>query len=400
MSVIQPPGKLAGQRNPPSDRELLGREFVTRDPESLPDLSPTMPSDYLTAEIEFWHDVTPPKGQDRSRDTYVWCAHDGKKTHWKGYVMKSASGVRFLIGKDCGKEVFGYDFNLVTRHFAALRTRQSQLNRHGSTVAALPGAIAELGRLIDHGTLNQYRMIKSRLRSATPDLYQNLAEAVRQHRGALIVEERVRDYDAELRRADYYGHEDDELERLQEQRKRREITVTEFKRLRAEVRARKKDREDDPIYRNVSKPVGSVSGGDLFIAGPEPKAVLQQELAKLRDILQKLSGSTEKITARSFTSLFQKARKSIETIEAELQRLRAPVAFFGETNLAGIARWASQAPECGGKYRAAGKAIIWEAPDDDVEVFLPREYEVPATPALEALKSAVSKTGLDKNPGT
>ena len=143
----------------PSDAELLKRAFITRDPERLSSVSKTLPDNYLTAEIEFWYDLTPPKGQERD---YIWCAHDGRETHWKGYVMKTEDGVRFLIGKDCGKDIFGHDFNQIARSFSVLHTRQGYLIQLGSTAAALPAAIKELRHLIAHPVLGQYQTVKAR----------------------------------------------------------------------------------------------------------------------------------------------------------------------------------------------------------------------------------------------
>ncbi len=197
----------------PSDADLLEREFVARDPEGLARLSKTLPNNYVTAVIEYWYNLTPPKGQERD---FAWCAHDGKKTHWKGYVMKTKDNVRFLIGKDCGKEIFDYDFNVIARGFNAQRTRQLYLIQHRSTVAALPPAIEELRRLSGHPILGQFETVKAHLRSEMSGLYRNLVEAVSTRGGSLVVEDRVQDYAAELRRAERQGDEDEELERAHE----------------------------------------------------------------------------------------------------------------------------------------------------------------------------------------
>ena len=78
----------------PSDSEILERQFDTDDPEQLPGLRSVLPANFSTAAIEYWYDLSPPKGLHRD---YVWCAHDKKATHWRGYVMKTLDGVRFLL---------------------------------------------------------------------------------------------------------------------------------------------------------------------------------------------------------------------------------------------------------------------------------------------------------------
>ena len=376
----------------PSDADLLEREFVTRDPERLAGVSKTLPNNYLTAEIEFWYDLTPPKGQERD---YVWCAHDGRETHWKGYAMKTNDGVRFLIGKDCGKEIFGHDFNMIARGFSALHTRQGYLIQHRSTVAALPPAIEELRRLIDHPMLGQYEAVKRRLRSEMPDLHRGLVAAVSQRGGSLVVEDWVRDYAAELRRAERQGDEDEELERAREKKERGEMTLTAFKRVREDIRLRQKSRDNDPIFTMVERSVGTVSGGDLFRFDRAPIKVLQAKLGELRNLQDELSAQTEGISARKFQAAFRKLRECIQVLEVQLQRVRAPVDFFTQRNLATVAGWATSIPNCDGKYRSVGRTIVWEASRDDVEVTLPPGYEVPAAPKLEVLKMALTRSDGD-----
>ncbi len=392
MDTATSPSPGQADQGVPSDAELLKRAFITRDPERLSSVSKTLPDNYLTAEIEFWYDLTPPKGQERD---YIWCAHDGRETHWKGYVMKTEDGVRFLIGKDCGKDIFGHDFNQIARSFSVLHTRQGYLIQLGSTAAALPAAIKELRHLIAHPVLGQYQTVKARLRSEMPDIHRNLVAAVSRRGGLLVVEDRVRDYAAELRRAERQGDEDEELERAREKKERGEMTLTAFKRLRDEVHLRQKSRANDPIYTTVERTVGRVSGGDLFGFDPVPREVLQTRLDDLRTLQEELSGPTEGISTRKLQAAFRKLRECVEDVEVQLQRLRAPMEFFDKTNLATVAGWATNVPKCTGKYRSVGRTIVWEAPREDVEVMLPAGYEVPATPKLEILKLALSRSGRD-----
>ena len=375
-----------------SDAELLEREFVTRDPERLPGVSKTLPDNYLKAEIEFWYNLTPPKGQERD---YVWCAHDGHQTHWKGYVMKTVDGVPFLIGKDCGKEIFGHDFNVIAHGFNARLKRQGYLIQLGSTVAALPAAIEELRNLIGHSMLGHYEKVKKRLRSDMRDLQRNLVAAVLRRGGSLMVEDRVRDYAAELRRADRQGDEDEELERAREKKERSEMTLTAFKRVRDEIRLRQKSQVNDPIYTLVERSVGSVSGGDLFRFEPAPREALEKRLDEMHSLHEEMSGPTDCLSTRKLQTVFRKLRECVKDIEVQLQRLRSPTDFFTARNLATVVDWANQVPKCGGKYRSVGRTIVWEAAHDDVEVTLPPGYEVPAMPKLVVLKLALSRSDED-----
>lgn len=375
----------------PSDTDLLEREFITRDPEALRSVQKTLPENYLTAEIEFWYDLTPPKGLQRD---YVWCAHDGKKTHWRGYVMQT-DDVRFLIGKDCGSEIFGHDFNLIARGFSALHTRQGYLIQLGSILAAIPAAIEGLHQLLSDPIHGQYKTTKARLRSKMPELYRNLVIAVTRRGASLDVFERVRDYAAELRRVEGYSDEDEELEQLRRKKERGQITLTTFKKLRDEFRALKKERENDPIYKSVSKTIGSVPGYDFFLTDAPPEDILRTRLDEICSVHDELSGPSEQLTTRKIQAEIRRLRTYAESVDAQLERLRAPIQFFSGAGLATVADWATKSPDCGGTYRSVGQTIVFESAHDDVVMALPAGYDVPRTHKLEILKLALSRSDSD-----
>ena len=377
----------------PSDTDLLEREFIARDPEALPSVQKTLPEMYRTAEIEFWYDLTPPKGLQRD---YVWCAHDGKKTHWRGYVMKTADDVRFLIGKDCGSEIFGYDFNLVARGFSKLRMRQGYLIQLRSILAAIPAAIEELHQLISNPIHGQYKATKARLRSEMPELYRNLVIAVTRRGASLDVLERVRDYAAELQRADRHSDEDEELERMRRKKERGQITLTAFKKFRDEFRAIKKGRYNDPIYKSISETVGSVPGYDFFLTDAPPEDILRTRLDEVCGIHEELSGPSEQLTTRKIRAEIRRLRTCAESVDAQVERLHAPIQFFSGAGLVTVANWATKSADCGGTYRSVGQTIVWESTHDDVVMALPTEYDVPKTPKLEILKLALSRSDGDE----
>lgn len=104
MDGSKPPPQAANLHV--SDVELLARVFTVDDPEALDGLVAAVPAISETPAIEFWYDVTPPRRHGRPADpmdrAFVPCVHCKASRHWRGYVMRSDAGERFLVGKDCG----------------------------------------------------------------------------------------------------------------------------------------------------------------------------------------------------------------------------------------------------------------------------------------------------------
>src|SRR5437763_899960 len=113
-----------------SDKLLLGRTFQIQDPRGLPGLVAHVPP--RAAIMEFEYDVGPPAPRngppDRTR--MLPCAHCGPApNHYRGFVMKTEEGERFLTGIVCGSKIYHLEFDNIMKEFQSLKVRQSELNR-------------------------------------------------------------------------------------------------------------------------------------------------------------------------------------------------------------------------------------------------------------------------------
>lgn len=119
VADLAPPELLS-----PADTALLAANLTTGDPEGQTARLRIATTD--APEIVQRYSVAPPKNEERP---YVWCAHCGKPTHWKGYVVRLIAGELVNLGHECGGKQFGFEFGTVENEFNALVDRQALLRR-------------------------------------------------------------------------------------------------------------------------------------------------------------------------------------------------------------------------------------------------------------------------------
>ncbi|MDR3500688.1 MAG: hypothetical protein P4L72_15850 [Parvibaculum sp.] len=382
MGLVEKPGLLQSASAKISDADLIGRKFVVHDPESLP-YSRTLPENYQTATIEYWYDVTPPKNV--RGHPYVWCSHDGKRTHWKGYVMKTEDGVLFLLGHDCGSDLYGLDFNLVARDFNQMRDRQGYVLQVVETLALFPTFLGELRSAVEHPGIQKIESMRNALGRSMPHLHHQLVTALRRADGQLFLTRRVRDYAAERRRADRHGAEDEELNRA-----RSTMTLTRWKDLRDDLRYARADDKGE-LYKFEEVPAGYVRGGAFLIVKPSPQEALIDYQKELQSIYHELNDQSCRRSTAYYRLQFPKLRDALRGIEHSLRSLKAAALFGEEQHLQGLARWASQEAECQGQYRVEGNRLIWERSRQDIMIEMPTDIDLPELPSIKNLLSAAGE---------
>ncbi len=371
-----------------TDRELREREFTVEDPENLHSLEATLPADYLDADIEYWYDARSKSGSKRQ---YVWCAHDQKRTHWCGYVMRTPSGTRFLLGKDCGEKLFGLNFEEIAKDFHQLRERQSLLVRQDVVIEALPLAISDLKVLSNHENWDVHQSIIKILKAELHDLYRALTACVFQREGMLVVEERVRDFAKEEQRAEIYEHEDGELARAEERRKAGLITLTALKKIRQNAKEEVAFRDTEPIFKTVEKPIAALSGRELFRPGAAPKTVVREQVFEVERIAEELSSGTDAFSNMSLSNKLRRLRRALENLEVETQRVADVDKFCSQNNLENVISWANQNTKLNGRYRVKGRGIEFSGERSAaVMIKLPTPIVWPNRDGLDVLENALN----------
>lgn len=309
-----------------ADHELRHRLFTVDDPELLRNLLVEIPEFSGPPEIEYAYDVTPKRGASRD---YVYCAHCGYRTHWKGYVAKFGVD-RCLIGKDCGFKLYGADFHVIERSFGEERRRQLLLNWLDSGVAAFPHLLRVLSEIsIAHETA-LFDQARTMMRTKVPELWHRLG-SISEGSGQLAIDEEIRDYEAERRRDEKRPPVDDAEE------------------------------EDDPIFTYVTKVIGPLQGGAFCRPGlPDAADTFRSTHLRLKEEWRRLQRlDTDTLTTRQLSLTVNNLAADVEKLLALEAPMLALMSFFGAGNLARITEWANQMRGLGGKYEARAQRLLF-----------------------------------------
>jgi len=345
-----------------TDFELKDRVFAISEPETLADLTIFIPPSAATPTIEFQYDLTPPAKRSRP---WVYCAHCGRPTHWRGYVVKFDSGARCLIGKDCGAKYYGADFQLFEKEFDAQRRRQFQLRRIRALSQAFPHMLRSLAEFTALPSVLQFDEVRHAMKSRMGELTAALW-AVARSGGEMAVEELVRDHVAEAARDKNLGD--------------------------VAVASGQQPDDNDPIYLSVKRVIGQLDGRELLsVTEPiHPFLLLEHERLKLSwQYIQKLD--TDRMITLKLGKLVDDVLESVDKID----RLQAPIAavprFFGPRNLASIAAWANQVRGIRGKAESTAGTLLFTPLGKNVpsRVSMPTNFQTPNFNGFETFKKAV-----------
>jgi hypothetical protein len=339
-----------------SDAELLQRRFRISDPLGVANLVDDLPADKaLKFTIYGAYNVTPGRGNDLPK---VRCAHCRAARHWKGVVLEFETGQRVLIGRDCAREHYAAQYELVEREFDAAETRQFYLRRlieirdH-----AFAPALAAISAVRQSMAVRQYAPIKVALRDGLPTIYENLWWMVTRHGGSLVVEEKVRDHAAEQARD---------------------------RRVRAD-----KDERDAPIYRIVQHTMGRVSGHELFMHKPDPADTVARMHESLKERWHELRGlDTNECTTGQLNRLLKGIAADLAEIDEALIVAAAPSRFFEPGNLSAIMVWANRLNPSSA-YRLKPGKIVYDLGQYKWPEILP----IPDMAGSARLRAALIKAG-------
>lgn len=176
-----------------SDAELLSLDFYSEDPSKLPRLLEAEPQTDEVPEVEFSYDTT------QTGTGMVRCVHCKKSApnHNRGFVMQFQSGDRILIGKDCGRKLYGESFSGAERDYREAAERGALLRRRQGVLAAKRRLVELLETVEGSPCWRVYGELKHDFNNAMPDLSREFGDAVRSRDGALYANSQVHDTAAE-----------------------------------------------------------------------------------------------------------------------------------------------------------------------------------------------------------
>lgn len=322
-----------------NDQQLLNRSFSMADPETLENMSPTMPVDYQNAVVEFEYDVNPGKNNTRNR---IWCAHDGYPTHWKGYVMR-VGDIRFLIGHDCGAKIYGLEFKKTEREFDHLKERKNQLLRLQRIFEKLPAMINSLNKLLSAPSLIQMRILQNKLQNDFTKLTQSLRIVACSPNRMVSKTISVRDTASEAARADRNTEKKAELSSM---------TTTVKKRLRNQGKLPQLESEANPIFKMIEEDAFVLRGKSLLLQDSEGiRKQLEIENAGLKAVYNELKDvDSDKLKRNAILRLFKKLDASKTHFEEIVDYLKAPGRFLHIDHVMSIVEWANSTLDMEDKY--------------------------------------------------
>lgn len=82
------------------------------------------------------------------------CTVCGAHRHWKGYVVELDDSRHALLGGDCGRQAFGFEWDEVEADFIRQQDRQRDLRRHAASLPFVRDLALEVEQALDHWTID------------------------------------------------------------------------------------------------------------------------------------------------------------------------------------------------------------------------------------------------------
>jgi transcriptional regulator NrdR family protein len=358
-----------------TDEQLLETAFRADDPVSLDRIVQELPQTDEIPFVEFAYNTKAGSG------LRVRCIHCRWENHNRGFVLRFRDGTRILVGKDCGKKIYGADFDLIEKDFDAAKDRAYYLRRRRAAIEAARTFRAKLAALQRDPALEQFRTAKVAFNRAMPNLARALASACRQDAGALYVEAPVRDFEAEARR--------EEQQEVLAQRIGA-MTKTAIKKARDAGLLRRPGDKPKPIYKYVPKLSATIAGQAFFLADREfPHVVIDNLAERVLQILDVLTSGN--MSTPQLRVVFRDFDGILADLLAEIDRLVQLTYAFEVGNLSRIAEWATTALGDNATY-TAGVGSLFRAnrlEQKTMSVTLPPEYRAPSSRPFEELRLAI-----------
>jgi hypothetical protein len=332
-------------------QQLLARQFRVRFPEQLPGLTLSAEPGVKARRIVHWYDERA-RSQDKKPITCCF-GHP----HGRGFVVELEDGRLVLVGRDCAKKDFGFEFDEIVKGFEAERDLQFQVRRLLAVKAALPAAVAELRTLAADARFDAFWQDLMR-RYGKASL--KLAAGVRTSQGTLMGVRQERNKEAEAREAKKSNpglFDDYEAADTPEERRVAAARIDKF------IQSR------PPIFKDVEFPMGPCEGWRLLDGSKRP--VLTNLLAQAIAAAGRASigKPIEQWTKADFAQMRRDLDEVFTTLDTAKEAVEDLLRFTSPANRERIADWAMQCKL-------------------NIEIIVPDGFGWPVTPALDALRVA------------
>lgn len=349
-----------------SEKDLLELEFTTTDPERIPGMSdaPPPPGPVI---IEFKYDVS-------GRQSKARCVHCKFDNHFRGFVIRVADGTRRLVGKDCGRKLYGGLFEQAHQDFKSALSLATALKRRQRLLQAEALLTDGLSNLLCHRSSRQYSGVAWQIWRVLGDETIAALSTIAKRGGNLTVPKRIRDFAAEEREvlAPEHANALDKLNRTEQKRYRRRHNLPDAER-----------------YIWIDQSVGQLKGTAIF-----ESREMGDRLEHLQREVINCFGALRQKTKWNETSLSLASKQLsdlIANIERQVAKLRAPIDFFEQAHLSALCEWDEHRPDgiglgCGDGW--IGRPNQYGEMD---RAKYPPQYEMPPIEFIKSFRIAVDQ---------
>lgn len=337
----------------PSDEELAGLRFRITDPAAMQNYSRDRPDPNLTPTIVGQYDLRPEGGLKRMKETpFFWCCHCQKDNHWLGYGITNETGRSYPIGKDCAAKHYGVEFARIRRNFVELSTRQGVLERLRTirdSAGHVDGAVNAILRSAGLAAVDAKRNEIERAHSNAAFLMSAAANS-----GSPLQEDiRVRDVEAERRRAERLGDRD----------------------------------PGTPILQSRRSTLGPLEGRALMRTQSDCRDLLLALRAALSVASKLKDGDTNAVPTKDLTKVVRAVEDAHAAAVEGIDEARRASRFFGDRNLDRLERWSASHRDF--RISRTGDGIEIRSPDHDpVAIARLAPIVLPDMPSFEQIAAA------------
>lgn len=353
-----------------TEQDLLGKDFTSNEPELLAGMSdaPPVPGEVV---VEFAYDL---RGRLSGK---ARCVHCKFPNHFKGFVIRLSDGSRRLVGKDCGRKIYGGLFDELVKDFKTAQELASSLRRRDKLLAAENILARGIEQLMQEPALWKFR---SMARSVQYVLGRTLVaelQGIAKRGDNLTAPERVRDYAAEERSEQQLSQE--------HTAKLEKMNRSDQKRYR-----RRHNLPDGEIYIWLNKVLGPLKG----------TAVLESDLSRherhfeqlYQDVSNCFGGLRQERRWSSITlsEASQRLTILVGRLEEEVEKLKAPKDFFELSHLSTLCEWALRRSEPVILHCGPGWLEGTNDYDDRIKAEYTADYQAPSTDFIRAFRFAIA----------
>jgi hypothetical protein len=273
---------------------------------------------------------------------------------------------RFLVGRICGKTIYGEDFGHYTQAYDNAVVRQNALFRAKKIREALDPFNHWLAKMAHSSAFPLYVALRAQWIGSLPWLYEQLRIKCLKHSGKLAIRERVRD---------------EEAERQDDARFQRECEL--YKNGGAKPQPSRK-----PIFKDRMKELCEIPCKAFFETSESINEAVIKVCNEIFSLLPPLERALK--DGKEIESLVTRLRGRLTRLEELIAEVRAIEDLFQPAMLAAIAEWADVSDNSKRSYKPGLTEITMTSRKGSCTIAIPPGYRAPDISPITQFRNALA----------